>query len=343
MFGTRFSGALRARCGADRERAGARTADNDAVNRHESIDHGAGHRNGQDDADRHTSAAGAERPGASAAKSLDRPDRVGEAPGVIEEIVQFGNLIVARATHAPGWRWSTHIKPIVGTESCQIRHVGFVLSGRIGVELPDGSLLDSGPGTVYDVPPGHDGWTIGDEPAVAIEWTGVLEWLVPAQGERILVSLLFTDIVGSTEHARRLGDRRWRGLLAAHDEAIRQLVAVTRGREITTTGDGFLVVFDGPARAIRTAVTIRESVRAIGLELRQAVHVGEVELVGTDVLGIAVHEAARIMGAASSGEILVSSITKALAAGSGYAFTERGVHELRGFSEPIELFAVDAV
>lgn len=313
------------------------------VNRQESVDDRAGHPDRHDGPDRRASTAGAVPHGASAAKSFDRPDRVVEAPGVIEEIVEFGTLTVARATHAPGWRWSTHIKPIVGTETCQTRHVGFIVSGRVGVELPDGSLLDSGPGTVYDVPPGHDGWTIGDEPAVAIEWSGVLEWLVPAQGERVLASLLFTDIVGSTEHARRLGDRPWRGLLAAHDEAVRQSVAVSRGREITTTGDGFLVVFDGPARAIRTAITIRDSVRAIGLELRQAVHVGEVELVGTDVRGIAVHEAARIMGAASSGEILVSSITKALAGGSGYAFTERGVHELRGFSEPIELFAVGTV
>ena len=136
--------------------------------------------------------------------------------------------------------------------------------------------------------------------------------------------------------------RRWRGLLAAHDEAVRQLVAVARGREVTTTGHGFLVVFDGPALAIRTAIAVRDRVRTIGLELRQAVHVGEVELVGADVRGIAVHEAARIMGAASSGEILVSSITKALASGSGYAFTERGRHELRGFSGALELFAVDA-
>jgi hypothetical protein len=154
------------------------------VSRRESADRRAGRPSRQDDPERRTSPA--DRLAGSAAKSLDRPERVVEGPGVVEEVVQFGTLSVARATHAPGWRWSTHIKPVVGTERCQVRHVGVVLSGRIGVELADGSSLEAGPGTVYDIPPGHDGWTIGDEPAVAIEWTGVLEWLLPAQGERVL-------------------------------------------------------------------------------------------------------------------------------------------------------------
>lgn len=312
------------------------------MSRRESVDRLAGRDSRKDDPVALTSPAAADGVAGTRAKSLERPDRIVEAPGVIEEIVQLGTLTVARATHAPGWRWSTHIKPIVGTERCQVRHVGVVLSGRVGVELSDGSSFESGPGTVYDIPPGHDGWTIGDEPVVAIEWTGVLEWLLPAQGERVLASLLFTDIVGSTDHARRLGDRRWRALLAAHDEAIRELIAAARGREVTTTGDGFLVVFEGPARAIRTAIGIRDRVRAIGLELRQAVHVGEVELVGADVRGIAVHEAARIMSAGASGDILVSLVTKALVTGSGYTFMERGEHNLRGFSSPVELFAVEA-
>jgi class 3 adenylate cyclase len=275
-------------------------------------------------------------------KSFDRPDRVAEAPGVVEEVVEFGPLVIARTRHSPDWRWSTHIKPIVGTELCMVRHVGVVLSGRLAVELPDGSIIEGGPGTVFDVPPGHDGWTIGDEPVVAIDWTGALEWLKPAQGERVLASLLFTDIVGSTEHARTLGDRRWRGLLAAHDAAVRHLVAMAQGREVTTTGDGFLAMFDGPAKAIRTAIAIRDRVRTLGLELRQGVHVGEVELLGMDVGGVAVHEAARVMAAAAAGEILVSEVTKVLAAGSGYTFNERGPHELRGFPDAVALFAVDA-
>jgi len=189
----------------------ARSPHNGSVSRRESVDRRSGRPSRQDDPEDRASPAPADGLGGSIAKSLDRPERVVEAPGVIEEVIQFGTLTVARATHVPGWRWSMHIKPIVGTERCQVRHVGVVLSGRSGVELPDGSSLDAGPGTVNDIPPGHEGWTIGDEPTVAIEWTGVLEWLLPAQGERVMATLLFTDIVGSTEHARGLGDRRWRG------------------------------------------------------------------------------------------------------------------------------------
>jgi len=274
------------------------------------------------------------------AKAFDRPDRVLEAPGVRAEIVEFGPLAVARTTHDPGWRWSTHVKPVVGTDRCEARHVGYLLSGRMGVELRDGRLLEIGPGCVFDIPPGHDGWTMGDEAMVSIDWTGGLEWLLPAQGERTLAAILFTDIVGSTVHAERVGDRRWRAILSAHDDAVRQLIAMGHGREITTTGDGFLAVFDGPARAIRTAHLIRERVAAMGLEVRQAVHVGEVELAGGDVRGLAVHEAARILGAASPGEILVSTVTRALAAGSGYTWVSRGSHELKGFAGRYELFAV---
>jgi len=205
---------------------------------------------------------------AEAVKSFSEPDQVVDEAGVHEERLEFGELLVARTTHEPGWRWSTHIKPLVGTERCQARHVGVVISGRIAFELADGTIGEAGPDSVYDVPPGHDGWVVGAEPAIVVEWTGVREWLIPAHGERVLASLLFTDIVDSTLHADRLGDRAWRGLLAAHDEAIRELLAQGQGREVTTTGDGFLVLFEGPARAIGTALAIRARVRALGLELR---------------------------------------------------------------------------
>jgi class 3 adenylate cyclase len=273
-------------------------------------------------------------------KAFDRPDRVLEIPGVRAEIVEFGPLAIARTTHEPGWRWSTHVKPVVGTDRCEARHVGYLLSGRMGLELSDGRLFEVGPGCVFDIPPGHDGWTVGDEPIVSIDWTGGLEWLVPAQGERVLAAILFTDIVGSTAHAERVGDRRWRAILSAHDDAVRQLIAAGHGREVTTTGDGFLAVFDGPARAIRTALLIRERVASLGLELRQAIHVGEVELAGGDVHGLAVHEAARILATTGPGEIFVSAVTRALAAGSGYTFTTRGTHELKGFPGQYELFAI---
>jgi class 3 adenylate cyclase len=276
----------------------------------------------------------------AARKSFGEPDRVVEAPLVREEIVELGRIAVSRTTHAPGWRWSTHVRPIVGTERCEARHVGVMISGRVVVELADGSRLESGPGDALDVPPGHDAWVVGDEPAVMIEWSAVGEWLVPAHGERVLGSILFTDIVGSTERLREVGDRRWRSILHTHDDAVRELVSADRGREVASTGDGFLAIFDGPARAIHAAVLIRDRIRALGLDLRAGVHVGEIEAVGDDVRGVAVHEAARIMAAAEPGEILVSAVTATLAAGSDYAFESRGQHTLKGLAGTYHLFAV---
>jgi len=275
------------------------------------------------------------------ARSFAEPDRVIDAPGVREEVVELGPVAIGRITHSPGWRWSTDIRPIVGTERCQSRHVGCVVSGRLGFELADGSVGEVGPGGVYDIAPGHDGWVIGDEPAVVIEWIGVLEWLVPRHGERILASLLFTDIVGSTDHAARIGDRAWRALLSAHDETVRELLSAGHGREVARAGDGFLAVFDSPARAIQTAILLRDRLRSLGLELRQGIHVGEIEISATDARGLAVHEAARVMAAAGAGEILVSPVTRTLAAGSGYAFSSRGTYELKGFPGTTELFAVE--
>jgi class 3 adenylate cyclase len=128
---------------------------------------------------------------------------------------------------------------------------------------------------------------------------------------------MFTDIVGSTELAGRLGDRAWHELLGRHDRGVRNVLHRHRGREVKTTGDGFLAVFDGPGRAVRAAIDMKASSRAIGLEIRAGVHTGEIELAGDDVRGVAVHEAARIAAAASAGEILASSTTHQLATGAG--------------------------
>jgi class 3 adenylate cyclase len=274
------------------------------------------------------------------AKRLDEPDEVVERAGVRQEIVRLGDLTIGRLTHPPGWRWSQDVRPLVGTERCQVRHLGYSLSGRVGVELADGTHVEFGGGAAFDIPPGHDGWVVGDEPYVSLEWTGIGEWLLPAVDQRILGTLLFTDIVDSTGHARRHGDHAWRQILAAHDEALRDLLDRARGREIKATGDGFLALLDGPARAIHTAILFRGRARAMGLELRQAVHVGEVELAGSDVRGLAVHEAARIMALAAPGEILVSSTTRLLASGAGMIFEDRGRHVLRGLEGEHELFAV---
>ena len=146
----------------------------------------------------------------------------------------------------------------------------------------------------------------------------------------MLATVLFTDIVGSTEHAAELGDRRWRELLEAHNAAVRRDLDRYGGREVDTAGDGFLATFDGPARAIRAACAIRDRVRGLGLELRAGLHTGECELSNGKVRGIAVHTGARVAALAGPGEVLVSSTVRDLVAGSGIAFEERGEHELKG-------------
>jgi len=157
--------------------------------------------------------------------------------------------------------------------------------------------------------------------------------------DRVLATVLFTDIVGSTKRAAQLGDLRWRSLLAAHDRAVREEVERHRGREIKNTGDGFLAIFDGPARAIRCALALGDAVRQLGLEVRSGLHTGEIELVDADVRGIAVHIGARISAMAQPGEVLVSRTVKDLVAGSGIRFEERGVHELKGVPESWHLYS----
>jgi class 3 adenylate cyclase len=158
--------------------------------------------------------------------------------------------------------------------------------------------------------------------------------------DRVLATVLFTDIVGSTERASELGDEGWRRLLGDHHEAVRRVLEQYRGREVGTAGDGFLATFDGPARAVHAAVGARDAVRSIGLEIRAGVHTGEVEVVGNDVAGIAVHTGARVAALASPSEVLVSSTVKDLVVGSGIEFEERGEHELKGVPGTWRLYAV---
>ncbi len=167
--------------------------------------------------------------------------------------------------------------------------------------------------------------------------TGVRE---PEEPERVLATVLFTDIVGSTERARELGDRRWRDLVERHHEVVRRDLQRFRGREIDTAGDSFLATFDGPARAIRSAKAITESVRGLGLEIRAGLHTGEVELAGEAVRGIAVHTGARVAAQAAAGEVLVSQTVKDLVAGSGIEFEDRGAHQLKGIPGEWRLYAV---
>jgi class 3 adenylate cyclase len=159
--------------------------------------------------------------------------------------------------------------------------------------------------------------------------------------DRVLATVLFTDIVDSTRLAAELGDRRWHRLLVEHQEVVRQQLGRFRGREVKTTGDGFLATFDGPARAIRAADAVRGGLAELGLEVRVGLHTGECELLGDDIGGIAVHIAARVTAAAGAGEIVCSRTVKDLVAGAGYAFADRGTRTLKGVPDSWQLYAVE--
>jgi pimeloyl-ACP methyl ester carboxylesterase len=158
--------------------------------------------------------------------------------------------------------------------------------------------------------------------------------------DRVLATVLFTDIVGSTEKAVELGDRRWRELLSSHDTTVRRSLERFRGREVDSAGDGFLATFDGPARAVRCGVAIRDALRSLDLEIRAGVHTGECELDGDKVRGIAVHTGARVAALAGPGEVLASSTVKDLVTGSGIEFEDRGEHRLKGVPGEWRLYAV---
>ena len=168
---------------------------------------------------------------------------------------------------------------------------------------------------------------------------GTVEPKDTGRGRRLLATVLFTDIVGSTERAQRAGDERWRELLDRHDELARRLVAQEGGRLVKRTGDGILAVFDGPGRSIRCALGLRRELREGGIEIRAGVHTGELEVRDDDVGGIAVHIGARIMAAAGPGEVLVSRTVRDLVAGSDIALQDRGTHTLKGLDDPWQLFA----
>ncbi len=191
--------------------------------------------------------------------------------------------------------------------------------------------------------PGHDMLIYSQEDTVFAEVTEFLTGSRPAtEIDRVLVSVLFTDIVGSTERAASLGDQRWRSLLDRHDHAVREQLRVFRGREINTTGDGFVASFDGAARAIRCAEAIIDANRAFGIDVRMGLHTGECEVRGDDLGGLTVHIAGRIGSMAASNEVLVSGTVKELVIGSGIEFSERGEHVLKGVPGSWKLYAASA-
>jgi class 3 adenylate cyclase len=275
-------------------------------------------------------------------KSFTAPDQVRRFPNGRVEIVQLDETAIGRFVYEPGFRWSRDMAAVAGTGSCQHRHVGYAFGGHLGVQMDDGTTLELHGGEAFEIPPGHDAWVIGDVAWDSVEFTSARTFAESPEdsGQRILATILFTDIVGSTAMLETVGDARWRTLVLAHNDRVRAEIDNFRGREVATTGDGFLVTFDGAARGVRAAAAMIKSVRELGLEIRAGLHSGEVELVGGQARGVAVHAAARVAALAAAGEVLVSGTTRDLLDGSGLQFESRGTAELKGITGARAIFAL---
>jgi class 3 adenylate cyclase len=274
------------------------------------------------------------------AKGFDSPDQRRAVARATLRLVQLGEVAVGHGVWEPGWRWSVDLKPIAGTASCENHHLGYALSGALEVKTDAGDELVIHGGSVYEIPPGHDAWVVGDEPFVTVEWTSSrLVGISPeGPGERVLATVLFTDIVDSTSTLARLGDRAWRELLLEHNARMRQVIATFRGREVATTGDGFLVVFDGATNAVRCGAEMVRTAVALGVQIRVGIHTGEVEFIDENARGVAVHAAARVMAVAGADEVVVSETTRDLVEGSGLRFDDAGRHELKGLTGERQLY-----
>jgi len=259
-------------------------------------------------------------------ESWGRYERHSVSPGTAAPMIEMINATDIRGV-LPAIRVPTLIvaRADAPVEPAHGRYLAEHIADATYVELPGrGSLL----------------WS-GDQDALLRE----IEYFVTGsrptvQHDRVLATVLFTDIVGSTDRAAEIGDARYRELLAEHDQIVRRALDRFEGREVKTTGDGFLATFDGPARAIRCAQTIHESLRPIGVDVRAGLHTGEVDLVDGDVGGIAVHLGARVMAEAGAGETVVSSTVKDLVVGSEITFLDRGEHSLKGVPGTWRLYAV---
>jgi class 3 adenylate cyclase len=276
-------------------------------------------------------------------RPFGEPDDVREIPYGRLETYDMGEIRIGRSVLQPGWRWSESVKPIAETELCEYHHIGLCVSGSARIRMREGAELLIEAGQFYEVPPGHDSWVVGDEPYITIDWQPSTAFARTEGGgfDRVVATLLVTDIVDSTARAVELGDGRWRDLLGQHDQAVRAVLDRFRGREVTTTGDGFVAMFDGAERAIHAAQEICRAAFGIGLEVRAAVHTGEIELAGGNVRGAAMHIAARIADLAEPGQVYASWATRELLAGSPIGFTDRGVRELKGVSEGRRVYLVE--
>jgi class 3 adenylate cyclase len=275
-------------------------------------------------------------------KDFSTPDETRRFPNGRVEIYDLDDIVIGRTVFEPGWRWSTDVKPIAGTDWCEYRHVGVVLNGVLHVEMNDGLSVEIGADAAYEIPAGHDAWVVGDEPWVTIDFAGMRAYgrAAPAGGDRTLGSILFTDIVDSTATLDRLGDAGWRDLVRQHNEIAQNELDRYHGRLIKQTGDGILAVFDSAERGVRAAAALSKRSAGIGVVLRAGIHTGEFERTADDVRGVAVHIAARVMALAAPNEILISGTTHDLLVGSGLEFVDRGQHELKGLSGARQVFAL---
>ena len=252
--------------------------------------------------------------------------RLAASPGAALTILRLTTEIDVRHV-LPVLRVPTLIVHRIGDRITRIEQARYLAEHIAGAKLVELSGDDHMP-------------SVGDGDAIIDEIEEFLTGIRPGDTDRVLATILFTDIVGSTEHAMTLGDRRWRELLQQYYGVARRELARFRGPEIDTAGDGLFAAFDGPARAIRCACRIRDEVRPLGLEVRSGLHAGECEVVGEKISGIAVHIGARVAAAASPGEVFVSSTVKDLVAGSGIGFKERGMHPLKGLPGEWPLYVV---
>jgi len=275
-------------------------------------------------------------------KGFGGPDEVRRFPNGIVEIINLDEIAVSHFVFQPGWNWSTDVAPIAGTKSCQHRHIGYTISGRLGVRMDDGTTLRIGPGEAYEIPPGHLAWVEGDAPWESVEFTSGHTFAKSSEdlGGRVLATIVFSDICDSTVVLERVGDTEWTHVVREHNERIRTVIDRFHGREIATLGDGFLALFDGAANAIMAAAAMDPAVADLGIHVRAGVHTGEVTIVGGQARGIAVHAAARVAALAGPGEVLASGTTHDLLDGSGLSFEFRGAHELKGLSGARPIFAL---
>jgi class 3 adenylate cyclase len=257
-----------------------------------------------------------------------RHERLAASPGTVALVMPLLTEVDVRA-----------LLPTVRVPTLVLHHT----DDSILVPAMGKYVADHIPGAKYVQLPGRNIYHYV-EPGWRASFKEIAEFLTGQQADvaddRVLATVLFTDIVDSTRRAAEMGDREWHALLDAHDAVVRAQLNRFRGREVNTSGDGFLAMFDGPQRAIRCALAIRDAVQALGIEVRAGLHTGECEVRGDDIGGIGVHIGARVSALAGPNDVLVSSTLRDLVIGSGLEFEERGAHELKGVPGEWRLFAV---